>query len=116
MTVPDPQWTTPVHVADLAAVIGASLHGSVPRLLHVGGPELVSRLDWARRIAARLGVPSALVAEVPRKQSSYASRPENSCLISRRLPELLATHQLRLRDVDAGIDALLAGPNRDIAQ
>lgn len=116
VTVPDPQWTTPVHVADLAAVIGASLHGSVPRLLHVGGPERVSRLDWARRIAARLGVPSALVAEVPRKQSSYASRPENSCLISRRLPELLATHQLRLRDVDAGIDALLAGPNRDIAQ
>ena len=46
---------------------------------------------------------------VPRLASGYASRPENSCLASRRLPELLADQGLRLLDVDAGIDAVLAG-------
>ena len=112
VTVPDPQWTTPVHVADLAAVIAGCLRGPVPKLLHVGGPERISRLDWARRIAARVGVADELVAAVPRAQSNYASRPENSCLISRRLPDLLAANRLRLRDVDGGIDALLGGPNR----
>jgi dTDP-4-dehydrorhamnose reductase len=116
VTVPDPQWTTPVHVADLAAVIAACLRGPVPKLLHVGGPERISRLDWARRIAARLGAADALVAAVPRAQSNYASRPENSCLISRRLPDLLAANRLQLRDVNAGIDALLDGPNRAFSQ
>lgn len=44
-----PQWTTPVHVDDVAAVTVAALRGA-PSLLHLGGPERLSRLEWVHRL------------------------------------------------------------------
>lgn len=96
--VPHPQWTTPVHVDDVAAVAAAALHGA-PRLLHLGGPERISRLEWAHRLAGRLGAPRDLITAVPKAESTYACRPTNSCLTSRLLPDLLKRWGLRVRGV-----------------
>ncbi|WP_084556947.1 SDR family oxidoreductase [Hamadaea tsunoensis] len=107
--VPAPvdQWTTPVHVADVAAVTLAAVRGAPP-LLHLGGPERISRFDWAHRLAARLGYPAALIGPVTRDSGPYACRPANSCLTSRLLPASLDAWRLRVRGVDEGADGLVA--------
>src|SRR5262249_46074601 len=51
VTVPRDQWTTPVLVDDVAAVTEAVVGATGLPLLHLGGPERVSRAEWARVIA-----------------------------------------------------------------
>jgi dTDP-4-dehydrorhamnose reductase len=97
--VPDPQWTTPVHVADVGAVAVAALRDG-PGLLHLGGPDRISRLDWAHLLARRYQASPHLISAVSKADSDYACRPTNSCLTSRLLPDLLTTWGLRLRAVD----------------
>jgi dTDP-4-dehydrorhamnose reductase len=99
--VPDPQWTTPVHLDDVAAITRAAIDGAPP-LLHLGGPDRISRLEWARRLAERLGAAPELVVAVPKAASAYACRPTSSCLTSRLLPGLLRGWRLRVRGVDEG--------------
>lgn len=98
--VPHPQWTTPVHVDDVAAVTVAAL-GGAPPLLHLGGPERLSRLEWAHRLARRVAAPTELITAVPKAESTYACRPTNSCLTSRLLPDLLKQWGIRVRGVDS---------------
>ncbi|GHA90335.1 SDR family oxidoreductase [Streptomyces termitum] len=100
---PDDQWTTPVPVADVAAVTALLLRpgAAVPELLHLGGPERVSRAGWAREIARALGVPEELVRPVPRASGRYASRPENTCLASTRLGAMPGMEAVALRGVAA---------------
>jgi len=81
---PHDQWTTPVLVDDVAAWVAALLHAGTAGVLHLGGPERLSRSDWARLIAARLGADPALVVPVARATTRYACRPENTCLASGR--------------------------------
>ncbi|MBT2457621.1 sugar nucleotide-binding protein [Streptomyces sp. ISL-86] len=52
---PQDQWSTPVLVDDFAAVTVASLSTKTPTLLHLGGPQRISRADWAETIADGLG-------------------------------------------------------------
>ncbi|WP_328875735.1 sugar nucleotide-binding protein [Streptomyces sp. NBC_00287] len=108
---PDDQWTTPVHVADVAAVTAAALAPGTPGLLHLGGPDRVSRAEWAEAIAEGLGVPRSRVVRVPKAQGRYASRPTHTCLTSTLLDNVLRRHGLRVRGVDEGIrDLLEAAP------
>ncbi|WP_017572524.1 SDR family oxidoreductase [Nocardiopsis halotolerans] len=100
---PTDQWTTPVHVDDVARVVGALLEPGVPPphpLLHLGGPERVSRAAWAGTIADALGAPRSLVRAVPRAESRYASRPENTCLGSALLREVPAVRDRPPRGVE----------------
>jgi dTDP-4-dehydrorhamnose reductase len=108
VAAPPDHWNTPVLADDVVRVVAAILPGGVPNLLHLGGPDRISRYDWARRIAARLGHPSTMVTAVPRELTRYASRPVNSCLSSRHLGHLDATRDIPVRGVDAGLAALLA--------
>ncbi|MFI8252441.1 SDR family oxidoreductase [Streptomyces filamentosus] len=105
---PDDQWTTPVLVDDVAAVTALLLRpgAAVPELLHLGGPERVSRAGWAREAARALGVPPELVRPVPRASGRYASRPENTCLASTRLAAVPGMGAVPLRGVAAGAAAL----------
>ncbi|MER6398861.1 sugar nucleotide-binding protein [Kitasatospora sp. NPDC001603] len=104
---PDDQWTTPVLVEDVAAVTAAALAGAAPPLLHLGGPDRISRAAWAEAVADGLGVPRSLVRKVPKAAGRYASRPTNTCLTSDRLAGFLAAHGLRVRGVAEGTRALL---------
>lgn len=86
---PHDQWTTPILVDDVAEATRALLAApAVPRLLHLAGPDRVSRADWAADIAAGLGLPAARVVPEARADGRYAHRPPSTCLSS----ELLATH------------------------
>jgi len=110
VNAPVDQWTTPVHVGDVAQVTFAAL-ARAPRLLHVGGSERISRVAWAHRFADRLGASRTLVAAVPKDSGPYACRPTNSCLTSVLLPDLLKDWGLRIRGVDEGVvDTLRAWP------
>ncbi|MFI1522698.1 SDR family oxidoreductase [Kitasatospora cineracea] len=104
---PDDQWTTPVLVEDVAAVTAAVLAGEAPPLLHLGGPDRISRAAWAEAVADGLRVPRSLVRRVPKAAGRYASRPTNTCLTSDRLDGFLAARGLRVRGVAEGVRALL---------
>lgn len=106
VAAPADQWTTPVHVDDVAAVTLAALRGAPP-LLHLGGPDRISRTAWAGRLAALTGASPALVTAVARETGPYACRPANSCLSSVLLPDLAAGWGLRVRGVDEGSAAVL---------
>ena len=104
---PDDQWTTPVLVDDVAAVTAAALAPGTPALLHLGGPDRVSRAVWAETIAGALDVPRPLVVRVPKAHSRYASRPAHTCLTSTLLDSFLHEHGLRVRGVAEGVHDLL---------
>ncbi|MFD5652442.1 SDR family oxidoreductase [Streptomyces sp. NPDC127039] len=88
---PDDHWTTPVTVSDVARVTASVLcaPAPLPEVLHLGGPDRVTRAEWALTIADLLGAPRRLVVPVPKAATRYASRPENACLTSTPLPGLL---------------------------
>ncbi|GGS29378.1 sugar nucleotide-binding protein [Streptomyces bacillaris] len=105
---PDDQWTTPVLVDDVARVVARLLShdGGLPPVLHLGGPERVSRAAWAREIARALGAPTALVRPVPRAAGRYASRPQNTCLSSTLLPTVPGMNAVPLQGVATAAEAL----------
>lgn len=107
VSAPDDQWTTPVLVDDVARVTAAVLRGGAPTLLHLAGPDRISRADWARLIARQIGADEELVRAVPRAGSRYASRPANSCLISERMARHASTAGLAIRGVAEGAAFLL---------
>ncbi|MEV8554295.1 sugar nucleotide-binding protein [Streptomyces glaucescens] len=104
VTVPEDQWTTPVLVDDVARVTAAVLFagGAVPPVLHLGGPDRVSRAAWASVVAEALGAPPHLVVPVPRADTRYASRPENACLTGSLLGRLPTTGEIAVRGVREG--------------
>ncbi|MFJ7151560.1 SDR family oxidoreductase [Streptomyces sp. NPDC100445] len=101
---PDDHWTTPVLVDDVAAVTAALLRAEhpLPPVLHLGGPDRVTRAEWATVIAGALGAPPEMVAPVPRARTRYASRPVNACLGSELLANLPATERVAVRGVLEG--------------
>lgn len=101
VTAPVDQWTTPVLLDDTVDVITALLRAprTPPPLLHLGGPERISRARWATVIAEELGVPSELVVGEPRAHGRYAGRPASTCLSSGLLPTHPATAGLAPRPV-----------------
>ncbi|MFH9753875.1 SDR family oxidoreductase [Streptomyces griseus] len=104
---PADQWVTPVLVDDVAAVTRAVVTAPAPELLHLGGPERLSRARWAGLVAERLGVPAERVSPVPKASSRYASRPENTCLSSALLASAPATRGIRVRGAREGVRVLL---------
>ncbi|KAK1184392.1 sugar nucleotide-binding protein [Streptomyces sp. NBS 14/10] len=105
---PSDQWTTPVHVDDVAAVVTALLTATteIPSLLHLGGPDRISRAQWAGTIAESLQVPRSLVTAVPKASGRYAARPENTCLTSHFLSALPAVQDVAVRGVVEAAHAL----------
>ncbi|MFG2501129.1 sugar nucleotide-binding protein [Streptomyces sp. NPDC048441] len=107
---PDDHWTTPVHVDDVAEVVAALLTTGepLPPVLHLGGPDRVTRAEWATVIARALGIQGDLVIPVPKARSRYASRPRNACLTSGLLSELVATRGIPIRGVGEGARDLVS--------
>ncbi|CAL9346492.1 SDR family oxidoreductase [Streptomyces sp. enrichment culture] len=101
---PDDHWTTPVLLDDVADVTAALLRAGhpLPPVLHLGGPDRLTRAEWATVIAGELGAPADLVTPVPRALTRYASRPVNACLTSELLAALPATARITVRGVREG--------------
>ncbi len=108
ITVPYDQWSTPVLLDDVAAVTHALLKANtVPPLLHLGGPDRISRAAWATLIADKLGVATDLVSFEPRAHGRYASRPPNSGLASGLLHQHPSTAAIQVRSVRQGTALLV---------
>ncbi|RPE38954.1 dTDP-4-dehydrorhamnose reductase [Streptomyces sp. Ag109_O5-1] len=108
VTVPFDQWTTPVLIDDVVAATTALVSAdSVPRLLHLGGPDRISRADWAAVIAGQLGAAPDLVVAEPRASGRYAGRPASTCLSSGLFGTHPATAGLLPRTVREGSRLLI---------
>jgi dTDP-4-dehydrorhamnose reductase len=90
LEVPEAIWNTPIFVVDAARIYVRCLEHDVTGLLHVAGPQRLSRLEWAELLAREYGFDSALIQPVPVEASRYFCRPRNSCMTSMRMPSLLA--------------------------
>lgn len=104
---PVDQWTTPVLLDDVVSVTAALLRADeTPPLVHLGGPDRLSRAQWATAIAEVADADRDLVVPVPRASGRYADRPENSCLASRVLSEHPATADVHVRGAFEGTRTL----------
>ncbi len=110
VAVPDAHWNTPVLIDDVAAWTTALLDSPHTGVLHLGGPRRLSRVAWARHIAATYGVDPDLVTAVPQGDTAYACRPRNACLRSERAAHLPELRDLAPLDVFAADTALITTP------
>jgi 5-epi-valiolone dehydratase len=105
---PVDHWNTPVLVDDVAAWTAALLTAGRTGVLHLGGPDRLSRYEWAGRIARALGLDDGPIRPVEKAGTAYACRPRNACLRSERAADLLELVGLRPIDVDEGARRLAA--------
>jgi dTDP-4-dehydrorhamnose reductase len=73
------EWRTPTEVHDLAAGLLSACDLAGPRVLHLTGPERISRLDFGRRIAARFGFDPGLLPAFRRAEVA-PERPADTSL------------------------------------
>lgn len=88
VSVAGDQLNTPTLADDLAAALLHLARRGTEGIIHVAGPDLVSRLEWARAIAAA-GLDAGLIDAVSSAQlTQVARRPLRSGLRTRRAEEL----------------------------
>jgi len=111
LVVPDDQWATPTSAAWLATqtldlITRGTLCGREgPRTLHVACDDLVSRVEFARRVADRLGADASLIEGRPTGTLGQAApRPRRGGLRNDLLKRLLGVEALPL---DAALDEAL---------
>lgn len=77
------EWRTPLGLATAARALVAIAKSDVTGLLHLGGPERLSRLEMGRRLAAFLGVDTGKIQAVRRDEiPSPEPRPCDTSLNS----------------------------------
>ena len=105
--VPQDQISTPTFNRDLAQVTLALIRSELHGIVHVTGPERMSRVELAQAVARFFALDPALVEGVPTAQlGQKAERPLLSGLISHRLQELGVAG--RLRPLGEGLDVTAA--------
>ncbi|MEO6807660.1 MAG: SDR family oxidoreductase [Isosphaeraceae bacterium] len=89
-TLLEDEFRTPLHYANAADLLVRLAESSATGLVHVGGPERVSRFDLIRRVAARLGFDPGLVLANRRADLNLPEvRPADVSLDTQRLARLL---------------------------
>jgi dTDP-4-dehydrorhamnose reductase len=77
------EWRTPISLASAAEALIALARSDFEGLLHIGGPERLSRLDMGLRLAERLGADPTLIVAGRRNQIAAAEhRPRDLSLKS----------------------------------
>jgi dTDP-4-dehydrorhamnose reductase len=76
------EWRTPLDLATAAKALVAVADSSFSGLLHVGGPERMSRLELGERLAQFLGVRSDQIQAVSRSAACGEPRPRDTSLNS----------------------------------
>jgi dTDP-4-dehydrorhamnose reductase len=77
------EWRTPLGLRAAAQGLLALARSDFSGILHLGGPERLSRLEMGRRLAAFLGCdPSAIVASTRSRIASPEPRPRDTSLDS----------------------------------
>jgi dTDP-4-dehydrorhamnose reductase len=79
------EWRTPLDLATAARALVELAHSDVTGVLHIGGPERLSRLEMGRRLAQFLGAGGANIVAVRRDDMPAAEpRPRDVSLDSSR--------------------------------
>jgi len=86
------QFRTPIWAEDLARALWELARKPVRGVLHVGGPQRIDRLSFARILAQILKVPSHLLKPIPLAESPFVqTRPRDVSLVSKKAYQLLET-------------------------
>lgn len=86
---PSDQISTPSYGPDVARVVLDLVGRRISGLIHVVGPELVDRVEFARSLARRFGLDQSLIiSKTTAELSQGAPRPLTGGLLSERLNEL----------------------------
>jgi len=88
---PNDVFNTPVLLSDFVWVTQNAIQNRAEGILHVGGPDVVSRFEWAASIAREFRFDLSQIASVSASGTRYSSRPKFSCLRSGRLDNTLLT-------------------------
>jgi dTDP-4-dehydrorhamnose reductase len=118
MRVPSDQVSTPTYNRDLVKAAMDLVAAGASGVLHVAGPERISRLEFAERMAERLGLDKRLLEGVPTSElGQTAPRPLDAGLATGKLRRLYP--DIRMRGLDESLDdcaaELRAYPDRDRA-
>lgn len=82
VTLFEDEWRTPLDLATAARALAGVAASDFTGLLHVGGPEHLSRLQMGLRLAARLRVDPSVIRAVSRIQAAAEPRPRDTSLDS----------------------------------
>lgn len=100
--VPADQVATPTYNVDLAAAVVALTESGAQGVFHVAGPDVVSRLEFARRAAAVMGLDAANLSGASTAElAQIAARPLRAGLRTGKLAAYLP--QLRMRGIEDGV-------------
>jgi dTDP-4-dehydrorhamnose reductase len=100
--VPNDQMSTPTYNVDLANAVVALAEAGANGIYHVAGPDLLSRLEFARRAAAVMGLdPAHLSGVSTAKLAQIAARPLRAGLLTEKLAAYRP--RLRMRGIEEGV-------------
>jgi dTDP-4-dehydrorhamnose reductase len=100
--VPSDQISTPTYNLDLAAAAVTLAETGAQGVFHVAGPDVVSRLEFARRAAAVMGLDPANLAEISTAElGQVAARPLRGGLLTGKLAAYVP--RLRMRGIEDGV-------------
>jgi dTDP-4-dehydrorhamnose reductase len=81
----DDEWRTPLSLRTAARALIALVASDVGSIVHVGGPERMSRVEMGRRLAAVLGSDASAIVPTRREQAGTEEpRPRDTSLDSSR--------------------------------
>ena len=105
------QINTPTLAEDLAVALLALAERGTQGIIHLAGPDLIARDEWARRIASYYQLDASLIDLVSTAElGQQAVRPLRSGLVSQRSADLAG---ITMRGVLAGLVALEETPARE---
>jgi dTDP-4-dehydrorhamnose reductase len=100
--VPADQISTPTYNLDLAAAAVALAESGAQGVFHAAGPDVVSRLEFARRAAVVMGLdPASLSGVSTAELAQVAARPLRAGLLTGKLAAYLP--RLRMRGIEDGV-------------
>ena len=90
------EWRTPLFLGDAASALLDLAARKDAGVLHLGGPDRLSRFEMCQRIAARLGAPGHSIEPSSRLDGGFEEpRQRDLSLSSRRVGELLPAFRPR---------------------
>ena len=78
------EWRTPLGLSTAARALVDVATSDMSGLLHIGGPERMSRLEMSQRLAVHLGLQSNQILAVSRSSAGGEPRPRDTSLDSTR--------------------------------